>query len=107
MQASKLLNKFYRTICINPENFKESLLPATHKHRCKQVMENKSQIDSEVINMVQEFKKSEKRCFANRNFHNRRISDKSGVACYFENRGSSLSRSFYVKPVFDCMLYHC
>lgn len=78
MQASKLLNKFYRTICINPENFKQSLLPTTRKHRCKQVMENKSQIDSEVINMDQEFKKSEKRCFANRNFHNRRISDKSG-----------------------------
>ena len=41
-------------------------------------MENTSHIDSEVMNMVLEFKQSEKRCFAGRNFYNRRISDKSG-----------------------------
>ena len=68
--------------------------------------------------MVLEFKQSEKRCFAGRNFYNRRISDKSGelesphalfkVGVFiFEKRGSSLSRSFYIKPVFDCMPYHC
>ena len=41
-------------------------------------MENTSQMDSEVINMVQEFTQGKKRCFTNRNLYNRRISNKPG-----------------------------
>ena len=41
-------------------------------------MENTSQMDSEVINMVQEFTQGKKWCFTNSNLYNKRISNKLG-----------------------------